>query len=92
MNTVPPMRLFFRKIAVAASALSLIFFCSCERHHPDELPAEHAEAGAAEHDQAVENERQSGPAKGDEQLRATTALPATPTPTAAQFFPENTPH
>jgi hypothetical protein len=32
------MRLFLRRAGVTLAAGLLIFWCSCERHHPSELP------------------------------------------------------
>src|SRR5213079_1063095 len=41
--TVPDlMRFDFRKAFAWFAAASLIFWCSCERHHVGELPGEHA--------------------------------------------------
>ena len=34
---LPPMRTFLRRFAVVSASAALIFFCSCERHSPDEL-------------------------------------------------------
>jgi len=35
------MRLLFRRAGLALAAVLLIFYCSCERHHVEELPADH---------------------------------------------------
>jgi hypothetical protein len=47
------MRFDFRKAIAWSSAVTLIFWCSCERHHVGELPDEHAttetKAPAEEH-------------------------------------------
>ena len=71
-----------RQIAAAISAAALIFCCSCEKHRLGEDP---------------EVQRENvGEAKGGE---GNVAAPntvdvvesATPKPTPAEFFPENTP-
>ncbi|MDQ6764837.1 MAG: hypothetical protein M3Z22_01860 [Verrucomicrobiota bacterium] len=89
MSTVPRMRLFLREFAVVSAATAIVCFCSCERHHPSELPVEgeHAKAmttDGAPRERAVD-ERVPMPAT------AFTPTPA-PSPSAAQFFPENSPH
>jgi hypothetical protein len=95
MKTVAPMHSFsFRKFAVTGAALALICFCSCERHHPDELPQEgeyvksDAAAKEAPHDKAHDK------AISDQQQMSTTALTPTPSPspTPAEFFPAGSPH
>ena len=46
------MNFSLRKIALIISGAALVCFCSCERHHPDELaePAKpNGEPAAAEH-------------------------------------------
>src|SRR4051812_31559604 len=44
------MRLFLRRACLTLAAVSLIFYCSCERHHVDEMPLEsHNQAPADEH-------------------------------------------
>lgn len=83
-----------RKFAASAAALAIICFCSCERHHADELmEGEHVKSAAFEkegpHDRAKANEHRT---MGDQQQMSTTALTPTPAPTAAQFFPSATPH
>jgi len=84
----------FRKFAVTGAALALICFCSCERHHPSELPPEgehvksEAAAKEAPHNNATINERR---AMGDQQQQSTTALTPSPSPTPANFFPSPTP-
>ncbi len=93
------MRFLFRKIAVVSSAAILIFFCSCERHHPDELPVEeHAQSETANREHAEHaNKHGRDQNHPDDQSRATTAMsvtppPASPAATPAEFFPENSPH
>jgi len=48
------MRLDLRKAGAWFAIVSMIFWCSCERHHVGELPDEHAttetKAPATEHD------------------------------------------
>ena len=84
MSTVARMRLFFREIAVVSSAVTLIFFCSCERHHPEELPAEHVATG--EHASPEGDEHHAAPGT------AVVPIPTKPTATPAEFFPASTPH
>ncbi|MDQ2918440.1 MAG: hypothetical protein M3R10_00985 [Verrucomicrobiota bacterium] len=49
MSTVRAMDFSFREIAVVFFAATLIFFCSCERHHPSELaPEPKSEAASLE--------------------------------------------
>ncbi|MGZ5021635.1 MAG: hypothetical protein ACXWFY_03810, partial [Chthoniobacterales bacterium] len=62
-----------REIAVGISAATLIFFCSCERHHPGETEG-HAKSEPGKHEKSAE----SHPASS-----------ATAAPTPAQFFPES---
>jgi hypothetical protein len=78
------MRSFFREVFCIFSATTLIFFCSCERHHPDELAfEEHAKAEPAKH---------KDDAHGKKRERAAEQPHTSPSPTPAQFFPESTPH
>lgn len=85
---------FLRHFAVTSAALAVVCFCSCERHHPGELPANErvkAETAAekeAPHNNATLNEHR---ATGDQQQMSTTALTPTPSPTPANFFPSPTP-
>lgn len=82
MSTVPRMRSLLRRSAVITSLVAIVFFCSCERHHPDELAAEgpvKAEPGTPHHAAAVEKEHGA-------------KAHVSPAPTPAQFFPESTPH
>ena len=75
------MRCSLRQIAVLSSSVTLIFFCSCERHHPDELPVEdHAKPALDKHEHSGRSEKSAV-----EPSRMTS-------PTPAQFFPESTPH
>jgi hypothetical protein len=76
------MRSFLRTFAGCLSAAALIFFCSCERHHPDELPVEeHGKAEPAKGEHAAHSDK-----------RNTDQAHISPAPTPAQFFPESTPH
>ena len=82
MTILRPMRLFLRHAALFSFALSLAFFCSCERHRAEELPAEeeHEKSGAPDaHDR--------GPAMGTHEHGKAehAASPAAATP--AEFFP-----
>jgi hypothetical protein len=78
------MRCSLREIAVVTCAVTLIFFCSCERHHPDELGGgEHGKSEKPKHEKAGHADKHGQSA---EPARA----PISPTP--AQFFPESTPH
>jgi len=78
------MRCSLRQLAVVSSAVTLLFFCSCERHHPDELPVEkHAKPAADKHGHAGHGE------KRDHSVEPSRTAPVSPTP--AQFFPESTP-
>jgi hypothetical protein len=60
------MRLLLRRAGLTLAAGLLIFCCSCERHHVDELPAEkHAKTGetdAARPHEAASPEARSSPA------------------------------
>jgi hypothetical protein len=79
------MRFDFRKAIAWGSAVSLIFWCSCERHHVGELPDEHAtaetRAPAAEHDSRSDQSRATTPQSHPAQ---------TPEPrnSPANFFPD----
>jgi hypothetical protein len=71
-----------REIAAAISTAALIFCCSCEKHHLGEDPEvqkEHVDESKGG------EENVAAPNKADVPERAT------PKPTPAQFFPENTP-
>jgi hypothetical protein len=71
-----------REAAAALSAAALIFFCSCEKHRLGEDPE-------------VQKERVEEPKSGEENVsapnKADVPESATPKPTPAEFFPENTP-
>jgi hypothetical protein len=60
------MRLLLRRAGLTLAAGLLIFFCSCERHHVDELPAEHqtkaGETDASKPPEAASPEARSSPA------------------------------
>jgi hypothetical protein len=79
------MRFDPRKAFAWFAAVSLIFWCSCERHHVGELPDEHATAETKtkteEHTSAPEQ-----PAAMDQHSHAK----ATPEPrnSPANFFPD----
>jgi hypothetical protein len=72
-----------RHVAAAVSAVALIFFCSCEKHHLGEDPE-------------VQKEHVVVPGESDENSSApkeTSASPSvTVSPTPVEFFPESTPH
>ena len=53
------MRPFLRRFSVVAASAALVFFCSCERHSPDELGSHGAHAEGDDHGHAT-----SGDAKG----------------------------
>jgi hypothetical protein len=76
------MNIGIREMAAAISAAALIFCCSCEKHHLGEDPEvqkEHVdEAKGAEANLSAPN-------------KAEVVETATPKPTPAEFFPENTP-
>jgi len=83
------MRPFLRKAAVLMASAALIFFCSCERHNPEELyHGGHSAAGAADH-----SHRASDPhGHATEGNKHGSAHPAaSPLGTPAQFFPSATP-
>jgi hypothetical protein len=71
-----------REIAAAICAAALIFCCSCEKHHLGEAPE-------------VQKEHVDEPKGGEENVaepnKAEAVESATPKPTPAEFFPENTP-
>jgi hypothetical protein len=71
-----------RQIAAAISAAALIFCCSCEKHRLGEDPE-------------VQKENVDESKGGQENVgapnKADVPESATPKPTPAQFFPENTP-
>jgi hypothetical protein len=84
MRTVSPMYFSFREIAVVVSAATLIFFCSCERHHPDELTVEEpAKAEPADHGKAAHEKNHHDSIEQSH---------VSPAPTPAEFFPSPTPH
>jgi len=102
MATVPGMvRSLLRRAAVVTSAAALICFCSCERHRASELAeeGEHGKTEGAGDKKAHGKSEQAAhdTEHGDTQSRATTAMsvtppPASPSPTAANFFPTASPH
>ena len=54
MTTVPPMRSILCRAAVFSAAAALVFFCSCERHKPEELHhGGHGDAKSGEHSHAA---------------------------------------
>ena len=71
-----------RQIAAAISAAALIFCCSCEKHRLGEDPE-------------VQKENVDESKRGEEHVATPDKTDpfesATPKPTAAEFFPENTP-
>jgi hypothetical protein len=79
------MRFDLRKGGAWFAIVSLIFWCSCERHHVGELPDEHAateaKAPAAEHD-----------SRSDQPTATTPNSPNARTPdprnSPANFFPD----
>src|SRR4051812_34933921 len=76
------MRFDFGKLASILGVWAVVLVCSCEKHHVGEMPEaqnEHVE-GAAEQDAGM------GQA-GEKSEAATPRGKATPTPTAAEFFP-----
>jgi hypothetical protein len=84
----------FRDFLACASAVGLVFCCSCERHHPNELPHEReyikSDAAGKEGPHDAQHEK----AISDQQQMSTTALTPTPSPspTPADFFPAGSPH
>jgi hypothetical protein len=72
-----------RQAAAAVSAVALIFFCSCEKHHLGEDPE-------------AQKEHVEVPGGSDENSKATEETSASPSatvsPTPAEFFPDSTPH
>jgi len=77
------MRFDFRKAIAWSSAVTLIFWCSCERHHVGELPDEHA---TAETKTATE-EHASSDQPATPTHSHTTATPD-PRNSPANFFPD----
>jgi len=72
-----------RQAAAAVSAVALIFFCSCEKHHLGEDPEvqkEHVDVpgGSGENSSATEE--------------TSTSPSTTASPTPVEFFPDSTPH
>ena len=96
MTTLPPMRLLLRQAALFSFAISLAFFCSCERHRATELPEEHEheKSGAPDaHDRGAkgphENDKAAHGEKHEHAAPGAAASPAVGTP--AQFFPSASP-
>ncbi|MBA2742953.1 MAG: hypothetical protein H0U43_01325 [Chthoniobacterales bacterium] len=84
------MRHLLRQAAVLSFAVSLGFFCSCERHRASELPDEQ------EHDKSAAPDAHHGKpdAKAHQQEKGSHSAPqasASPAGTAAQFFPSVSP-
>jgi hypothetical protein len=80
------MRFDFRKAVAWCSAVSLIFWCSCERHHVGELPDEHATAETkATTEEHAPASAQSTPAMHDHSHMAATPEPRN---SPANFFPD----
>ena len=79
------MRLDLRKAGAWAAIVSMIFWCSCERHHVGELPDEHAttEAKAPAHEHEMKADQ---PASATEPSH-TSQSPA-PRNSPANFFPD----
>jgi hypothetical protein len=79
------MRFDFRKAIAWSSAATLIFWCSCERHHVGELPDEHAtgETKSATEEHAPASDK-STPAMHDHSHMATPE----PRNSPANFFPD----
>jgi hypothetical protein len=78
------MRFDFRKAIAWASAVTLIFWCSCERHHVGELP------GEVKAERKTPAEEHSSPS---DQSTATTntshtSQTAAPRNSPANFFPD----
>jgi len=84
--TVPNlMRFDFRKAFAWFAAASLIFWCSCERHHVGELPNEHAttetKATTEQHDAHSDQPAAMSP-------HSHTAQTPEPRNSPANFFPD----
>jgi hypothetical protein len=84
------MRSLLRHAALFSFAVSLGFFCSCERHRAAELPEEpeHEKSGAPDaHDrgQEIGNEVKTDTAQGSSNEEAR------PAGTPAEFFPATSP-
>jgi len=80
------MRFDPRKAVAWCSAVSLIFWCSCERHHVGELPDEHATAETkATTEEHAPASAQSAPAMHDHSQMAATPEPRN---SPANFFPD----
>jgi hypothetical protein len=79
------MRFDFRKAIAWSSAVTLIFWCSCERHHVGELPDEHGTTEAK-----VTTEEHASPS--DQSAAMTHHAHTAPTPeprnSPANFFPD----
>ena len=79
------MRFDFRKAFAWFAAASLIFWCSCERHHVGELPNEHAttetKATTEQHDAHSDQPAAMSP-------HSHTAQTPEPRNSPANFFPE----
>jgi hypothetical protein len=71
-----------RHVAAAVSAATLIFCCSCEKHHLGEDPEVQKEHVVV----PGESDENSGAAK-----QASTSPTATVSPTPVEFFPESSP-
>ena len=83
------MRSFLRKTGLVLALVSLVFFLSCERHHVDELPSEHA----ADHEtKPATEEHQHHETKSDQPAATTQHSHAAQTPepknSPANFFPD----
>lgn len=72
------MRFFLSRAAFLGCSVVLAFCCSCEEHHPGELPE-------------VQRDRLAGPEHGAGK-KADAPVKPTVTPTPTNFFPEQSPH
>ncbi|MFN2622860.1 MAG: hypothetical protein ABR611_08455 [Chthoniobacterales bacterium] len=79
------MRFDFRKAIAWSSAVFLIFWCSCERHHVGELPDEHATA-----ETKATSEEHASPADQAAAMDHHSHMSPTPEPrnSPANFFPD----
>ncbi|MDQ2660233.1 MAG: hypothetical protein M3Y03_07405 [Verrucomicrobiota bacterium] len=77
------MRSLIRQAVVLSAAIAVICFCSCERHHPGELPVEGEQTSAkpGEHDDTVRDADHHHHESGAAETHAT----------PAEFFPQSTP-
>ncbi len=77
-----------RRLIATTAAVALVCFCSCERHHPDELHSETLQETTSQH---VGQHQDGEHLKADKGAPAAADMSPLPSSTPVEFFPSPTP-